>query len=98
MDLPWHRQTISCRSRQRSPWKSHVAVKKVENFRVVFPALIARASLKHCEHDDQDGLGDVFPALIARASLKPELRPQLAEIRSSLSRAHCAGLIEALPQ
>ena len=60
-----------------------------------FPALNARASLKL----DRIRIGPVkgtrFPALNARASLKPSTGTAFRKTPGRISRAECAGLIEA---
>ena len=61
-----------------------------------YPVLFARASLKQWEDVYGKGIKSMsYPVLFARASLKPPVGFAPAPLDSMLSRAFCAGLIEA---
>ena len=76
----------------------HVSeVDRVANTLAGYPVLFARASLKRIEQTSA-ALGALgYPVLFARASLKPALRIGVRPQNDLLSRAFCAGLIEAQP-
>ena len=61
-----------------------------------FPAQFARASLKRQGVRHLQDCFAEFPAQFARASLKPQPKPPTPSASWRISRAICAGLIEAL--
>ena len=63
--------------------------------RAGYPVLFARASLKRRARRGQDRGPLGYPVLFARASLKPLAMGHSSNAASPLSRAFCAGLIEA---
>ena len=63
--------------------------------RTQFPAQFARASLKHGVTPDLTLTIGEFPAQFARASLKQYTVDALSYQAGRISRAICAGLIEA---